>query len=297
MIEPLKNARSGASASTTSSSSAPSWRSRSGCRATIIGVYGLDIVTAGLLGAAYSIPGSPLPHPRRHAVGQVRRPAVMYWTFIGSVICTFILSYPATSYVVQASAADRVHARDRLRPLHHPDLRLGFFMSLGKAAVYKHIPVYYPNRRQVGGVVGLIGGLGGFVLPIAFGALNDLTGVWTSCFMLLFVCRRRVSLVWMHFAIRRMEKQRAPRAARPAGPAGARALAAPAAPPAHQRRRSAAASRPAAERDPERNEPHVLHHDAAKAPAARPAAPGCRWEPEDAAFWEREGKARAWRTL
>ena len=38
----------------------------------------------------------------------------------------------------------------------------------------------------VGGVVGLVGGLGGFVLPIAFGALNDLTGVWQSCFWLLF---------------------------------------------------------------------------------------------------------------
>ncbi len=47
---------------------------------------------------------------------------------------------------------------------------LGFFMSLGKAAVFKHIPVYYPNRvGAVGGVVGLIGGLGGFILPMAFG--------------------------------------------------------------------------------------------------------------------------------
>jgi NNP family nitrate/nitrite transporter-like MFS transporter len=65
---------------------------------------------------------------------------------------------------------------------------LGFFMSLGKAAVFKHIPVYYPNNvGAVGGLVGMIGGLGGFVLPIAFGVLNDLTGIWTSCFMLLFL--------------------------------------------------------------------------------------------------------------
>ena len=34
---------------------------------------------------------------------------------------------------------------------------LGFAMSLGKAAVYKHIPVYYPDHvGSVGGVVGLI---------------------------------------------------------------------------------------------------------------------------------------------
>jgi NNP family nitrate/nitrite transporter-like MFS transporter len=79
-------------------------------------------------------------------------------------------------------------------------------MSLGKAAVYKHIPVYYPNHvGAVGGVVGLVGGLGGFVLPIAFGALNDLTGIWTSCFMLLFLVVG-ASLVWMHGAIRVMER-------------------------------------------------------------------------------------------
>ena len=87
---------------------------------------------------------------------------------------------------------------------------LGFAMSLGKAAVYKHIPVYYPEHiGSVGGLVGMVGGLGGFVLPIAFGELNDLTGVWTSCFMLLFVLVAG-ALTWMHFAIRRMERARTP---------------------------------------------------------------------------------------
>ncbi len=71
-------------------------------------------------------------------------------------------------------------------------------MALGKAAVYKHIPVYYPkNVGAVGGLVGMIGGLGGFVLPIAFGVLVDLTGLWTSCFMLLFLLVTG-ALVWMH---------------------------------------------------------------------------------------------------
>jgi NNP family nitrate/nitrite transporter-like MFS transporter len=84
---------------------------------------------------------------------------------------------------------------------------LGFFMSLGKAAVYKHIPIYYPNHvGAVGGVVGLVGGLGGFALPIAFGVMNDLTGIWTSCFALLFLVAA-ASLAWMHFAIRAMERE------------------------------------------------------------------------------------------
>jgi NNP family nitrate/nitrite transporter-like MFS transporter len=78
------------------------------------------------------------------------------------------------------------------------------------AAVYKHIPVYYPdNVGSVGGLVGMIGGLGGFALPIAFGAMADLTGVWTSCFMLLFALVSG-AMLWMHFAIRRMERRKVP---------------------------------------------------------------------------------------
>jgi len=48
--------------------------------------------------------------------------------------------------------------------------------------------------------VGLIGGLGGFILPICFGLMNDLIGVWTSCFMLMFAIVA-VSITWMHTSI------------------------------------------------------------------------------------------------
>jgi len=87
---------------------------------------------------------------------------------------------------------------------------LGFFMALGKAAVFKHVPAYYPDQAGVvGGAVGAIGGLGGFVLPLTFGLMNDVTDVWTSCFMLLFGIAS-VNLSWMHFAIRRQERAAAP---------------------------------------------------------------------------------------
>ena len=181
-----------------------------------VGVYGLDITTAGLLGAAYSIPGSVF-----RVLGGVlsdKRGArrVMYWTFIGSVIATFLLSYPATEYVVHGIKGDiRFTIAIGFIPFTVLTFILGFFMSLGKAAVYKHIPVNYPAHvGSVGGIVGLIGGLGGFLLPIAFGAMNDLVGVWTSCFMLLFVIVS-VSLLWMHFSILYMEKRRIPELAGP----------------------------------------------------------------------------------
>jgi NNP family nitrate/nitrite transporter-like MFS transporter len=51
----------------------------------------------------------------------------------------------------------------------------------------------------ISGIVGLAGGLGGFVLPIMFGALVDLTGVRSSAFMLLYGVVW-VSLIWMYFS-------------------------------------------------------------------------------------------------
>jgi NNP family nitrate/nitrite transporter-like MFS transporter len=156
----------------------------------LVGVYGFNLETAGMVAAAYSIPGSIF-----RAFGGVlsdRKGArsVLYATLSVSAVATLILSFaiatPAFIVVVFV---------------------LGFFMSLGKAAVYKHIPAYYPESiGAVGGVVGMMGGLGGFVMPIAFGFLKDMTGLWSSCFLLLFVVVL-ISLVWMHLSVRQLERR------------------------------------------------------------------------------------------
>ena len=44
---------------------------------------------------------------------------------------------------------------------------------------------------------------------LAFGLMNDITHVWTSCFMLLFALVA-TALAWMHLAIGRMERARTP---------------------------------------------------------------------------------------
>ena len=88
------------------------------------------------------------------------------------------------------------------------DLRARLLHGPGQGGGLQAHPRLLPkNVGAVGGVVGMVGGLGGFVLPIAFGALYDLTGMWTSCFMLLFVIVSG-ALVWMHFSIRHMERER-----------------------------------------------------------------------------------------
>ncbi len=178
----------------------------------LIGVYGFDIATAGMIGAAYSIPASIFRAYGGVLSDRIGARAVLYWTFAVSAVCCAVLSLPAADYAVRGiDGTITFHVEIGPVAFIAVAFVLGFFMSLGKAAVYKHVPVYYPgNVGAVGGLVGMIGGLGGFVLPIAFGALNDLTGIWSSCFMLLFVIVA-VCFGWMHRVVRRLERASAAR--------------------------------------------------------------------------------------
>ena len=177
----------------------------------LIGVYSLDIRMAAAIAVAFSLPAGLLRVLGGVLSDRYGARTVMYWSFIGSLVCTFILSYPATDYTVHGLHGElRFTIATGLPVFIIMLMVLGFFMALGKAAVFKHIPVYYPDQvGVVGGAVGAIGGLGGFVLPLAFGLMTDLADVWTSCFMLLFGIAS-VNLFWMHFAIRRQERAAAP---------------------------------------------------------------------------------------
>ncbi len=176
-----------------------------------VGAYGLELTMAGVFAGFYSLPGSVFRALGGWMSDKWGARFVMYLTFIVSLVCLFVMSYPETSYVVEGVGGPLEFTFGiNVYVFLALTIVLGFVMSLGKAAVYKHIPVYYPNHvGAVGGLVGMIGGLGGFVLPISFGALLDATGVWTVPFMIMFVLVA-VSTVWMHIAIRNMEKRRHP---------------------------------------------------------------------------------------
>jgi len=182
-----------------------------------IGVYDLDIKTAGVLAALFSVAGSLFRAVGGYLSDKYGARSVMYWTFIICAICCFFLSYPETDYVVHGIKGDISFSFGwGLVPFTMIIFVLGFFMSLGKAAIYKHIPVYYPDDvGPVAGIVGLIGGLGGFFLPLCFGLMNDYLNVWTGCFMLMFVLVS-VAFLWMHVSIRLMERGEYPDIAKPA---------------------------------------------------------------------------------
>ena len=67
----------------------------------LVAVYHLPLIAAGMLAAAYSIPGSLFRVFGGWLSDRIGARRVMYVTFGVSVICTFLLSYPATTYIVE----------------------------------------------------------------------------------------------------------------------------------------------------------------------------------------------------
>lgn len=91
---------------------------------------------------------------------------------------------------------------------------LGSIWGIGKAAVYRHIPDYFPEGvGVVGGMVGVLGGLGGCFGPVIFGYLLEMTGLWTSCWMFMFLVSV-LCLVWMHTVIQKMMRLKHPESIR-----------------------------------------------------------------------------------
>jgi len=227
----------------------------------LIDVYGLDVRTAGMSAAAFSLSASLFRAYGGHLSDQVGARKVMYWTFGFSLVLLFMLSYPPTDYIIQGKNGPiSFSTQMSVVPFVITLFVLGFFMSLGKAAVFKHIPVYYPHHvGAVGGLVGMIGGLGGFVLPVGFGALLELTNIYTSCFALLFSVVA-ISLGWMHLSVRAMERD---------------------------------AHGPVLDELPELPEMQEIHISE-RTSMLRSLT---EWKPEDAAFWSDKGRAVARRNL
>lgn len=87
---------------------------------------------------------------------------------------------------------------------------IGISWGIGKAAVYKHIPEYFPTEvGVVGGMVGMIGGLGGFFGPIIFSYLLTCTGIWSSSWIFILIFSA-ICLIWMHVTVTKIMNEKQP---------------------------------------------------------------------------------------
>ena len=166
--------------------------------------FGVELQTAAYLTALYIFPASLLRPLGGWFSDHFGARRVMYWTFGVMMLVTGILMMP-NGHIVIAHADG--HQSEHLAysigivPFTVLVFVLGCAMGIGKAAVYKHIPEYFPdNVGSVGGLVGMLGGLGGFFLPPMFAYTKAWTGFPSSTFACLFIVTA-ICAVWMHWTV------------------------------------------------------------------------------------------------
>ena len=165
-----------------------------------IAEYGFDLKLAALLAACFSLPGGMLRALGGYFSDKFGAHTVTWWVLWVSLACLFFLSYPPTDLTINTIRGPAIFHLG-LGPVTFTIIMftMGISFAVGKASVFKYIADDYPkNIGVISGVVGLAGGLGGFLMPIMFGALVDLTGVRSSAFMLMFGVVW-TSLMWMYF--------------------------------------------------------------------------------------------------
>ena len=165
-----------------------------------VGEYGFELQSAALLAACFSLPGGVLRAIGGWMSDKWGAHPVTWWVMLVSFVCLFFLSYPQTDLVVRTTKGElSFHFGLNVYVFTTLMFVMGIAWAVGKASVFKYISDEYThNIGVISGVVGLAGGLGGFLLPIMFGALLDVTGVHSSAFMLLWGITL-VSLVWMYW--------------------------------------------------------------------------------------------------
>lgn len=176
-----------------------------------IDVFGLELYQAALLTALFIFPASLLRPVGGYLSDRLGARKVMYATFGTMLVTTLLLSMPYGHIVLQVPEKFEPGGLREVLPYELGVVPftilvfvLGVSMGVGKAAVYKHIPEYFPSDvGAVGGLVGTLGALGGFILPPLFAYAQSWTSLPQSTFFILFLITL-VCAVWMHWTIHRM---------------------------------------------------------------------------------------------
>jgi NNP family nitrate/nitrite transporter-like MFS transporter len=163
-----------------------------------IDTWGVSLQTAALYTATFIFPASLLRPLGGWLSDKFGPRIVTYVIFIGMTAMLIVLAIPSGDFAGFA---------------YHPTAAafaalmfvVGCCMGIGKASVFKYIPNYFPNDvGAVGGLVGLLGALGGFILPPAFGILGRATGVPQMAFLTLLLLTAGC-LTWLHVTVLRMK--------------------------------------------------------------------------------------------
>lgn len=155
--------------------------------------YGVSLRTASLLTALFIFPASLLRPLGGWLSDKYGPRTVTYAVFVGMLVATLPLCLPASVLPLNVWCFAGL------------TIAVAVGMGIGKASVFKYIPNYYPNDvGAVGGLVGMLGALGGFVLPKVFGWLGRATGFPQAAFLALLVLTV-ASFAWLVLAVRKQQ--------------------------------------------------------------------------------------------
>lgn len=169
-----------------------------------VDVYGLELAHAALLTALFIFPASLLRPFGGMASDRFGARRVMYATFITMLIASGILMMPYGHIVLEradGSTSDVLPWSVNVATFTILVFVMGCAMGIGKAAVFKHIPEYFPKDvGAVGGLVGSLGAFGGFVLPPLFAYAGAWTGMPQATFLVVFIVTLGAA-IWMHATV------------------------------------------------------------------------------------------------
>ncbi|KDB09632.1 major facilitator superfamily MFS_1 [Burkholderia sp. lig30] len=159
--------------------------------------YGMSLVAASAFAAGFSLPGSVLRAVGGALADRFGAHSITWWGLWVAWICLFLLSYPPTDFVIHTlDGTVALHLRTPIAAFVALTFVLGAVFAFGMASTFKYVADDFPdNMGVVSGIVGLAGGLGGFLLPIIFGTLVDLLRVRSTCFMFLY------GVVWVSLTL------------------------------------------------------------------------------------------------
>ncbi len=182
-----------------------------------VDVYGLELKHAALLTALFIFPASLLRPLGGYLSDKFGARRMMYWVFGVMLVACFFLSLPSAKIVLDVpTSVDPSGQREAFAFSMGVTwftfwvFIVGVCMGVGKAAVYKYIPEYFPKDvGAVGGLVGMLGALGGFFLPPMFAAFQKWTFIPQSTFFLMFVITA-VSFGWLHITVMSLLQKASP---------------------------------------------------------------------------------------